>query len=373
MMPKRDAKSGNFAFTHLQKYSLLIGLLCLVALFLYFISPFFAVLIVAGVIAIDLHPFNVWLTSKIKYRSLASMLTTLLVLIVGVTPLVLFVTFISTEALSAAKNFLTAVDFSNIDVASFLPASFVKTEIGSSVAERLNSLTFSFSGDELVNILNDSLSSITSLGGELVNQTTLLFKRVTTGMLYMVIFVLCLFYFLYDGKRFSTRVKDLLPIPIRYKDPLFLKLNDLSKGIIYGIFGAAIVQGVFGGLGFYIAGINNAAFWGTMMAIFSPVPYIGPALVWGPMMLYLFVTGQFLTGLFVMIWGALVVGSVDNIVKPYLIGKSAEINSLLVLLTLIGGVLIFGVKALVFAPFLLTLMLSLLHIYEMEYHDVLKK
>lgn len=378
--PKKVAKKSqtnmkprSFALVGLQKYFLISGILILLGLFLYFISPFFAVLIIAAVIAIDLSPFNEWLTTKVRFKSVASMITTLLVLLVGITPLVLFITFITTEAIAAMKDFLLAVDFSNLDVSTILPASFIKTEFGNEIVKSLNSFTFSFSGPELVGLINDSFSSITSLGTKLFSQTTNILRQTTTILLNVAVFIICLFYFLYDGRKFTKGLKDILPIPVRYKDPLFGKLNDLSKGIIYGIFGAAIVQGLFGGVGFFIAGIENSVFWGTMMAIFSPVPYIGPAIVWIPMAIYLLIKGHFLASFFIVFWGALVVSTVDNLVKPYLIGKSAEINPLLVLLTLLGGILVFGVKALVFAPFLLTLFLGLLHIYKLEYKDVLKQ
>jgi predicted PurR-regulated permease PerM len=368
-LPAYTKDQGRFAFVNLQKYALIFSILLLLGLFLWFISPFFAVIIIAAVIAVDLAPFNQWLTTKVRFKSVASVLTTLLVLLVGITPLALFITFVATEAVAAVKDIALGVDAGTLDLASILPERLVATEFGQGLQASLSQ--FTFSADEFVTIINDSLSSITSIGTELFTQTTNILKQVGLFALFAVMFVICLFYFLYEGDKLSTKLKALLPMPTKYKDPLFSRLNALSKGIIYGIFGAAVVQGVFGGIGFYIAGIDNAAFWGTMMAIFSPVPYIGPAIVWMPMVVYLLINGAYLPAIFVGLWGSLVVSTVDNLVKPYLIGKSTAINPLLVLLTLIGGVILVGVKALVFAPFLLTVLLSLLHIYELEYKKVL--
>jgi predicted PurR-regulated permease PerM len=126
------------------------------------------------------------------------------------------------------------------------------------------------------------------------------------------------------------------------------------------------------GLGFYLVGVPNAALWGTIMAIFAPVPYIGTAIIWGPVGIYNLINGEVFSGLFVLIWGVAVVATIDNIVKPYLIGRSTAINPLAILLTLLGGILLFGPSGLIYGPFLLTLLFGVLHIYELEYEEVLK-
>jgi predicted PurR-regulated permease PerM len=147
----------------------------------------------------------------------------------------------------------------------------------------------------------------------------------------------------------------------------------VSKGIIYGFFGAAVAQGLLAGLGFYLAGISNAAFWGTMMAFFSPIPYIGTSLIWIPAVIILLVQKQFLAALFLFLWSAAIVGMADNIVKPYVIGRTTSVHPLAMLLVLLGGVIGFGLKGLILGPFLLTLLIGFLHIYRLEYKKVLGK
>ncbi len=364
-MLKSPNHSEKVSLGRLHRYTLIVGIVSLLLAFFIFISPLLTVLIAAGVIAIDLVGLNDWLVSKIKSRGLAAFLVTIVALLVIVTPLVLFTIFAASEAVSWLKNLFTAIDWENFTLASLVPEAFSNTNWGQNLINYLNSS--SVSNIDFAGIIRESLSSLTSLSGQIFTQTTNLFKSLSLVLVYSLIFVFCLFYFLYDGHSFVKHLKKLIPLPTGHKDALFTKLSQLSKGITYGVFGAALVQGVLGTIGFLIAGIDNPVFWGAMMAVFSPVPYIGPTIIWGPIVLVLGFNGDFFSAIFIALWGMLIVGTSDNLVKPYLIGKSVEINPLLVMLTLIGGILVVGLEAIIYAPFLLSLLFSFLHIYEIEY------
>lgn len=356
------SKPSSVAVENLPKYFLIAVLILLVCTFLYFISPFFAVLIVAAVIAIDVSPFNDWLSQKLRFRGLASFVTLLLVFVVIVTPMTLFVTFITNQAIDAYKAF----NVSGHEI-QLIPQQLLDSNLGQWFVAKTEGLALS--ADDLFGILRDSLQGISSA---VVTQTTNFFKQLSVFSLYVIMFFISLYYFLFDGKAAVKRIKRFIPMQTKYKDELFEKLRTLSKAIVYSVFGAAIVQGLLGGIGFYLIGIENAAFWGTVMALMSPVPYVGPAIVWGPTSIYLLLSGHWLAGTFLFLWGAGIVSMADNLVKPYLIGKSAQINPLIVLLTLLGGILVFGFEGLIYGPFLLTLMLGFLHIYELEYKKALE-
>ncbi|MBU0727049.1 AI-2E family transporter, partial [Patescibacteria group bacterium] len=108
-------------------------------------------------------------------------------------------------------------------------------------------------------------------------------------------------------------------------------------------------------------------------ALFSPVPYIGTALVWIPAVGALLIGGHWIAALFLTIWSIIIVGLADNIIKPYVIGSTSALHPLAVLLVLLGGAFVFGVKGLLFGPFVLTLTLAFLHIYQLEYKGILGK
>lgn len=363
-------ENNSVAYKDLPKVALLIITVALLVTFLFFISPFFGVLILAGIIAVDVMPMNKWLTSKLKYKTLASLITLVLVVIVILTPFTLFTIFITNEAVDAYQSVSQTSDLNTLsnDI-RLLPAKFQDSAIGQWFTREVK-----ISTEDIATFIQKAVTdSLQSFSTFLVTQTTNIFKQLSLFVLYVITFFLALFYFIFDGDKLVKQIRELLPLPVKYTGTLFNRLNALSKGIVYGVFGAAIVQGLLSGLGFFLAGIENAAFWGTIMALLSPVPYIGASIIWFPASLYLIISGHLLAGGFLMAWGLLVVSLADNLVRPYLIGKSTAINSLAVFLTLIGGVLTLGTKGLIFGPFLLTLLLSFLHIYKMEYATILKK
>ena len=111
--------------------------------------------------------------------------------------------------------------------------------------------------------------------------------------------------------------------------------------------------------------------WGSIAALFSPIPYIGTTVVWIPIVIFLLITKHWIAALFLTIWSMFVVGTVDNFVKPYLIGSSTALHPLAVLLVILGGAFAFGLKGLIFGPFILTLTLAFLHIYRLEFEKEL--
>ena len=143
--------------------------------------------------------------------------------------------------------------------------------------------------------------------------------------------------------------------------------------IVYGIFGAAIIQGILVGVGLAIVGVENAAFWGAVAAILSPIPYVGTSIVWIPVVIFLLITKQWFGGIFLLIWSMGIVGLADNFIKPYVIGSTSDLHPLMVMLVILGGVFAFGFKGLIFGPLILTLTLAFLHIYKLEYQSVLNK
>jgi predicted PurR-regulated permease PerM len=276
-----------------------------------------------------------------------------------------FVAEEATDAYTAISIKIAALTERDISlIPSLLQRGFIKEWI-----DKISAFA-PISTADVIETAQDFIGKISSV---LLGQTTNILKNLTVFLLHIVVFFLAMFYFLRDGKKLIIKIKELLPLAERHRVALLKKMTALSYGIIYGIFGAAIVQGILVGLGFAIVGVNNAAFWGAIAALLSPVPYIGTSVVWVPVVITLMVSGQFFAGLFLLIWGIIIVGMADNIVKPYLIGSSTALHPLAVLLVLLGGAFAFGLKGLLFGPFVLTLALAFLHIYALEYRSVLHK
>jgi predicted PurR-regulated permease PerM len=165
----------------------------------------------------------------------------------------------------------------------------------------------------------------------------------------------------------------LSPLPKVYEDELFGKMDSMVKAIVFGVFLTAIAQGLVGGVGFAISGISNPIFWGTAIAVASFIPVVGTGLVWVPAAIILVIFGNYWAALFLAIWGFLVIGTVDNFLRPYLIGGKAKTHPLLTFFVILGGLFTMGLIGIVVGPVVLMFVMSLLHIYEAEYTKVLKR
>lgn len=364
-MPKvTDTTASGF-----QRYFLMIALVLLLALLITFISPFAVDLMLAGVIVTAVNPAHRKLMAKIPFsRSLAAFISMILIIIMILVPFTLFGFFIAEQATDAYV------------VVSGRINEIVETNDVSTASKVLELIPFSdkikgvfrylpVSAEDLLRTAGDAVGTVSTF---LLSKTTNVLKHLGILLVHLLVFLITLFYFLREGDRLVAYIRSLLPMTQAYRQELFLKLSKLSYGIIYGIFGAAILQGLLVGIGFSVAGINNAAFWGAIAALFSPVPYIGTTVVWLPAVIILLLTGQWLVGLLLLAWCAVVVGMADNVIKPYIIGSSAHLHPMATLLVLLGGTFVFGLKGLLFGPLVLTVTLAFIHIYSLEYKAVLQ-
>ena len=183
----------------------------------------------------------------------------------------------------------------------------------------------------------------------------------TVGSLFVMLFAL--FFLLRDGYTFGRRVRDLLPLPERERDRLMNETRDLvvaSVGV--GLLIAAI-QGTIGGVAYWLLGIPAPALWGVAMAICALIPLVGTGLVWVPTALWLLFSGDAGRGVVLIIIGVVVIGLVDNIVRPLLLSGRTSASGLVIFLGLLGGVTAFGFIGLVLGPIILVTASSLLTVF----------
>ena len=162
-------------------------------------------------------------------------------------------------------------------------------------------------------------------------------------------------------------------MPLSHDDEMLLleRLTSVTRATIKGTLVIGIIQGALAGLGFWAAGIDGSAFWGTIMAVLSIVPGIGAALVWVPAVIYLFITGQTLAATLLLAWCAAVVGTIDNILRPTLVGKDAKMPDLLILIGTLGGLFLFGPIGFIVGPIVCGLFLTIWEIYGATFKEIL--
>jgi predicted PurR-regulated permease PerM len=200
-------------------------------------------------------------------------------------------------------------------------------------------------------------------GGQIAGNITAL-----AGKFFLMIFTF--FFFLRDEKKIFDYVLHLVPLSTSQEDRILEKIKTVAKSALLGTFVTAAAQGAAGGIAFAICGFPGL-FWGMVMAFASLIPMVGTALVWIPGVLFLVATGHMGLAVFLTLWSVILVGGIDNVVRPLFMQGSADMNTLLIFFAILGGMNLFGLTGLLYGPLLFGLAMVLLYIYSIEYESFL--
>jgi predicted PurR-regulated permease PerM len=177
------------------------------------------------------------------------------------------------------------------------------------------------------------------------------------------IMLFLLFFFLRDGDTMLTRARRLIPLTEERKERLFRQLGGVTRAIVVGTSVTALLEGVLVGIGFAIASLPSPVVFGVLAALLSMLPVGGAAFVWGPAAIWLFVDGHWGFGIFMVAWG-LLLGGLDNFLRPMLISGRARISALAVFIGVLGGIPAFGAIGVIAGPVVLSLVLALVEFAE---------
>ncbi len=189
-----------------------------------------------------------------------------------------------------------------------------------------------------------------------------------SGAFFSLFFSLMTLYYLFkDGDKFKKVIISLSPLDDKYDSEIFNKLSQTVSSVVKGSLLIALLQGILSGFGFLFFGIPNPAIWGAIAIISALIPVVGTALVLIPGIVYLFGIGSFGAAVGLLIWGAIIVGGIDNLLRQKLFEQGIKIHPLLILISVLGGLEFFGAVGFLLGPLLLSLMFSLLDIYRKEF------
>lgn len=182
-----------------------------------------------------------------------------------------------------------------------------------------------------------------------------------------------LFFTLRDGEAISMRIRHALPLGDTKERMLFERFVTIVRTMFKGTFIIAIIQGALGGILFALVGVEGAALWAFVMGVLALIPAVGPALVWLPVGLILLFSGSVWQGVVVLVVGATVISLIDNLLRPVLVAKGTAMPDVLILLSVLGGITLFGVAGLIIGPVITAFFLSMWQLFEHDYADELKK
>jgi predicted PurR-regulated permease PerM len=318
------------------------------------LSPFLSSIVWAILLAMILYPLFKKLHSFLKERGvLSALIMTLLVLVVIVLPFTLLMASLASDVVSFYHRVEEMIKTGQLQ-AYF--ESVKEIPVLKSILARL--------GKHIdLDPLPLLLKNVNQISTFIFNQTTILLKGFSTFVTGFFFTLLSLYYLFKDGSTLFEGLKEAIPLPSEEKELLIQRFRDMIHATMYGGILIALIQGVLGGLSFWILGLPSPIFWGTAMGLLSFIPIGGTALIWGPTAIILLIGGAVLKGILLLGIGVLVISMVDNLLRPFFISTRTNIHPLLLFFAVLGGVQAFGLIGVIAGPLIATLFLTLIEIY----------
>jgi len=325
----------------LRRAAFLLLLALVTVAFFWIISPFFGAVFWAMVLALMFMPVHRRLCARLRGRdTLAALGTLLFCMVIVVVPMIFVVGAMVDEATSFTQRLRTG---------EFNPRTYFE-QIQNALPGWLRDLLGRFGLFNAQDVV-DKLTAAVVQGGQALTTRALAIGQNTLMLLVNLgIMLYLLFFFLRDGRDLAQTIRRAVPMQRQHTDFLLSKFATVVRATVKGTVVVALVQGMLGGVAFAFLGIHGAVLWGVVMSVLSLLPAIGAALVWAPVAIYLIATGSMIEGLGLAAWGAGVMGMVDNLLRPILVGKETKLPDYLVLLSTIGGLSIFGLNGFVIGP-----------------------
>jgi predicted PurR-regulated permease PerM len=321
--------------------SLLVLVLLASVLFALIIWPFFGAICWAIFIAIVFWPLHQrFLKGSHGKPNMAALASLTIILLIVILPFTMLAASITQEA----SVFVQKLRSGEIQIASFFQ------NVLQALPEWARNALHRFGVNDLA-LLQQKLLASLSNSGQIVTSRVLGIGVVTLDFVVGFFVMLYVLFFLFrDGDKLSRSIARSIPLQPQHTDRLLTKFATVVRATVKGNIVVALVQGALGGFAFFVLGVPGAVLWGAVMALLSLLPAVGAVLVWAPVAAYFFFTGEIVKGAGLTIWGAVVIGLVDNLLRPILVGKDTRMPDYLVLVATLGGIVVFGLNGFVIGP-----------------------
>jgi predicted PurR-regulated permease PerM len=317
------------------------------------LAPFVDVLLWGTVLAIVVWPVQVRLRRRGYSPHLAAILTTGLTVLVVLIPLTLITTAVLRQGAAAA-------DYLQDGVRRLLDPNsrfFIWLD-----------QRFDLSPLRDPKLLGSRLSVV---WGAIANRTLGLVGGFLGGVVQVFFVLFTLYYLLRDAEAIIIPgIRRSIPLTRPQADTIFERTGEVISASVNGVLVISAIQGFLGMLAFWVLGLPSALLWGVIMFLLSTIPMAGSAIVWAPAAIYLFVTGHWIKGTLLAAWGVLVIGMIDNVLRPRLVGKRAKLHELIIFFSVLGGLQVFGVLGLFVGPVVAAIALALVEVFRRSEAEV---
>jgi len=337
-----------------QRIALLLFLVVITAAFLWVTRLMLMPVLLAGIFTGLTYPLYIWMLGKVVKPAAAAILTLLIIVLVLVLPLIA----VGAVAYQEAVGFFGGLD---INVWRGRLESVLQ-----GLRDHFPTLLGKLNAQ---NLAQNAFGSLQNAAQFLLTHSATISLSVANNLLSFFLMLFIMFYFYIDGPYILQRLIKWSPLKDEYERILLEKFLSVSKGTLKGFLAIGLIQGTIGALLFWAVGIHSPIFLGILMIFGSLIPAVGTAIVWGPVAVTFMVEGRWGAAIAVVVVGGLVIASVDNVVRPKVVGKDIEMHDLMVLLSTLGGIGMFGLAGFIIGPILASLFLSIWNIFEEIFAD----
>lgn len=309
--------------------------------FVWILLPFYGTILWGAIIALLFAPLNRWLLPRMgQRRTLAALITMLAAIVIVVLPAALVATSLAREASQL---------YARIESGELKPALMLRG-LFEALPSWLTDLLARF-GLGNFDLIQRKLTQAVTQGSQFIATQTFNLGQDALGLVVSLAIALYLAFFLVrDGGAIMRAIRMAIPLPPDDKQELLEQFGTVLRATVKGNLVVALVQGALGGLAFWVLGVNAALLWAVLMAVLSLLPAVGAGLVWGPVAIWLFATGEVWQSVGLVLYGVLVIGLVDNVLRPLLVGKDTGMPDYLVLISTVGGISVMGINGFVIGP-----------------------
>lgn len=338
----------------------LIILIAVGAIFFAVVRPFLIAILLAAIAAGLLFPVFKWIRRKIwDNQSFSSIACVMLVLLLFIVPILSLLGLFTVQAF----QFKDTADDTIKEIVEKGPDWFEKAKTHKFLEKLpIEEIDWKSKAGEAAQFISTLLIKMISK----TSQSALHTFAMLAIMLYT------LYYFLIDGPSFLERLKYLSPLKDEYDERILAKFISITRATLKGTILIGIVQGGLGGIAFVIFGVSSPVFWGTVMMIISIIPGVGSAIVWVPAAIIKMATGHIGQGIGILIAG-LVICTLDNLMRPRLVGRDTKMHDLLIFFSTLGGIVLFGIVGFILGPIIAAVFVTVIDIYGTIYRDELER
>jgi predicted PurR-regulated permease PerM len=309
------------------------------------LAPFLGAILVSATLALVFFPVHCWLRKRLfGSRTGAAAVSTLIAVLTVIIPMLIFGWLLlreSREFYPKTNQWLTNISQRELQVP-------------------LPEVIRNYWDLDLADVVTGNLKSIQE---SITSSGSVILRNIFFFLVNLVVVIIALFVLFRDGERFLHWLIDIIPMDQEYKHRVANQLYTTTMAVVRGILLTAAFQGLTGALGYWLAGVPAPALFGMLTSFAALVPFVGTSLVWLPLAGVMFFWKGYQTGLFVLLWGALAIGLLDNLLRPILIGKGAKLPIFLLFLGIFGGLKVYGPLGIFMGPLLISCVLVFLQIY----------